>query len=833
MKRVSKIMLLGALLAFSPAVVGLAQQPVSITGVNASLIGDSVVIELQTTRPADFVLDKADGDAWLFLWCDGFVLDTFVGDLPLDFGISGFDGLVEGAALAASGRRSGISITLGPNADSARAFVVNGENSSTLTIPSVSGLSTDKARNHLPDKLRYPSFPGETVVKLESDTQNQLESIPPSPELLQEIGFEIQSVSSRAIEVPVASLEEKAPEVGKSQAFEVAAVAPPEANTLESEATRRFESTPTKLSWDQPGGSSFRMPGMVGPKVASTGPTLEEHPKVTFEEKPKPSFRELARAREEDDPIPSFQGDVAFALSTSTRSGLGQNAEINYQFIPAEATESGSSGGFSGFEEALDKLAEELLKNAGQFNPGPPENSAATNPVSTPTANFYGEYQSPALLSDSGHIDRGLTKDDLSKIRIDMYRILDTPLDEAITLLVDPTDFNVIVDAEVNSNRISLSFKDKQTDLKSALDLITKVYGLQYVVEAGTIVVASKEKMAMGLLAAEPRMFVLSYADPLSVKNILINTGLVPETNVEIYMGESEYPAVNDSTTLSAEDEEGSQEVKLIESNLSSSPRNVLVVVAPAEEMLVIAKVIADLDRKPKLIELEVRVCEVSENAMRDLGIELNENQSTPAPTITLFTETSNENGIIESQSLGSFHRSPLNLLVTLNSLIADGTVEVLAQPTLTTVEGKQAIYFAGERIPYISKVVQSTTGQQIEVDFLNVGITLNFKPRLDKDGKLTIDVNPIVSSLLEFRIIGQLVEAPRTSSRQMATTVRVESGEPFVLAGLITETERTTITKIPFLGDLPLIGKLFRNKNLKGERTEIIVVVTPTVLED
>jgi len=247
-----------------------------------------------------------------------------------------------------------------------------------------------------------------------------------------------------------------------------------------------------------------------------------------------------------------------------------------------------------------------------------------------------------------------------------------------------------------------------------------------------------------------------------------------------------------------------------------------------------ITELIAELDRKPKLIELEVRVCEAGTTALQDLGIELNNNSATPIPTETYWVEQPDLKGSIEAFTAGSFHRSPLQWIGTLNTQIQEGSVELLAQPTLSTVEGKQAIYFAGEKLPYISKVTVSATGQtQIEVDFLNVGVTLNFKPRLDSDGKLTIDVNPIISSLLEFRIIGELMEAPRTSTRELATTVRVADCEPFVLAGLINDNERETITKVPLLGDMPVIGKLFRNRDLKGERTEIIVVVVPHIVNE
>jgi type II secretory pathway component GspD/PulD (secretin) len=517
------------------------------------------------------------------------------------------------------------------------------------------------------------------------------------------------------------------------------------------------------------------------------------------------------------------------------------NATVNYQMMPVDDQGSGSSNGQG--SGASPPSLQDMLEEATELATDMLSSSAETDspranfptPTGVATSGFTASPAQSATLStrDAGTPEILTGKAALADIRIDLFEIVNSPLDQAITLLIAPTDYNIIVDSSVGSSSVSLSFKDSTTDLKSALDLITKAYGLEYTVQANTIVVAGKDKLEGGLISFETRLFVLSYADPKSVKDMLESTGLVAEGQVEIYAGEETYSVVNDSTELSNESGSEQAEIKRIETNLSSTPRNAILVKAVPEHMAEIAQVIADIDRRPRMIELEVRVCEASETALRNLGLELNNNASTPLATNTWWTEQSNEDGAIEAFTAGSFYRSPMNFILQLNSQIQEGTVEVLAQPTLPTVEGKQAIFFAGERIPYIAKVSYTQTGQtQIEVDFLNVGITLSFKPRLDADGRLTIDVNPIVSSLLEFRMIGDLVEAPRTSNRQLATTVHVDNMEPFVLAGLISETERETVTKIPLLGDLPLLGKLFRSTNHKGERTEIIIVVVPRVLE-
>jgi len=521
---------------------------------------------------------------------------------------------------------------------------------------------------------------------------------------------------------------------------------------------------------------------------------------------------------------------------------------MNYQYLRNDAgagsdTGSGDEAGeppsMEEMMEAATKMATEMLGEMYAETAQAEDAAPDHKPIST-TGGFYDPYQQAAAIAQDPAIAPLLrdSKEALADIKIELFEIVSSPLDQAITLLVAPTGYNIIVDSSVGSNSVSLSFKDSQTNLKNALDLLTRTYGLAYSVQANTIVVAAKDQIEGQLVDYEARLFVLSYADPLSVKTILTSTKLLAEDQIEIYKGEEVYPEVNDSTHLSTESGSEGTEIKQIMSNLSSTPRNAVLVKVIPEKMAIIAEIIEKIDRQPKIIKLEVRVCEASDTALQDLGISIqNNDQATPVPIVQTWTEQVNldagpMNVGIEDFSLGSFARSPLQFISQLNTQIQDGSVELLAQPTLSTVEGKQAIYFAGERVPYIAEVSYTQTGAQISVDFLNVGVTLNFKPRLDNDGKLTIDVNPIVSSLLEFRMIGELMEAPRTSSRQMATTVRVEDNEPFVLSGLITETERKTITKVPLLGDLPLVGKLFRNKNLKGERTEIIVVVIPHIID-
>jgi len=730
---------------------------------------------------------------WISVWSNALALNERVSEIPLDFNRPEISDLATAASLSNERHHGAVRIYLGPSADRARVSMID---------------LGDTVQVIIPQRVQPGLAATQVQAAAEAGSGEPAETAPAPAANADEAQPTEAALDSAAASADAAATSEQAP-----------AVTAPEPEPAPADAISTPPVDFTSDAGREQANGSFYLPRQSEAATAATEPDTSAD-----------SVTEAAPA--EADPLP-------------------EKAEVNYQRLLSDEGSAGSGsetpteneGGAPGLDQstmqdimrqAMQMTGEMLQQAATPAAPAPGKPAAGT--ISTPAASFYDPYKQQAAVS-FGEAPEGAPatgKDALSDIRIELFEILGTPLDQALTLLVAPTKYNIIVDSSVGANVVSLSFKDSQTDLKSALDLLTKAYGLEYVVEAGTIVVAAKNTINGSLVAYESRLFVLSYADPTSIKDMLVATGQLNKEQIEVYSGEKEYPAVDDSTQLSAESEVGTQNVKPIQTNLSSTPRNALLVKAVPAQMDQIAELIAKLDRQPKIIDLEVRVCEAQETALRDLGISVqNYDTATPVPVSVTWTEQPAVAGGTgnEAFSVGSFVRSPLQFISTLNAQIQDGKIDVLAQPTLNTIEGKQAIYFAGEKVPYIARVTQTQTGgTQIETDFLNVGITLNFKPRLDADGKITIDVNPIVSSLIEFRILGDLVEAPRTSTRQLATTVRVGDCEPFVLAGLISSSERETMTKVPLLGDMPLIGKLFRNKTKTGARTEIIIVVTPHI---
>ncbi|MCB1215751.1 type II secretion system protein GspD [bacterium] len=775
-----------------------AQDSVTLSGVEAMREGDSAIIELNTSGNADFRLDRFTMGNWVTVWSSRLALghgDEEEHELTLD--CSGFQDLITHATSVAGRHHGELRFYLGDNVDTS-AITIRREGEMTVLVIPAAGADSPAAGRSLQEPFPSGNSSGgsffiprdEEQAAAEADTAGD-----ESPTAVLGVSSDFGSDGSE---------QDQLDDI-------ISGIEIPVAGDHSSEADEDSSA--------RSGGSG------VAPGRFKSGEPVEF---VRKEEKKQGIVVPPA-----DDSNASIMPGIDSSSSQDSLSGEARiNVQRNLQGQPADG------------DDNVDKLLDDMKNGSSQSAPeaGP---SGGRGGLSTPRRDV-DPYQNPASINLGGMMNgRKVGKAALEDLAIELFQIVDTPLDQAFTLLFQQTDYNVIVDASVGAeNNVSLSFKDGTTNLRDALDLMTRAYGLEYVVNANTVVIASKEKMYSGLIDFETRVFVLSYADPKNVKDILINTGVVGEKQVEAYVGENEFLTQGGGDTTLSNDSESAITAKPIATNISTTPRNAVVVKGTPEEIEYVGRLIKEIDRKPKRVELEVKVCEANESALKNLGLQFND-FGNGSGVAQLWTEQFddidyflNPQGQVEETvqkfqdfSIGSFDRNGLSFQATLNLQLQNGNVESLAQPTLNTVDGKQAIYFAGERIPYISSVTQEQGAITQEISFLPVGVTLNFKPRLDADDLITIDVNPIISSLTEFRQIGG-VEAPRTSSRQLATTVRVMDGQPFVMAGLITNTERETIDKIPLLGDFPLVGKLFRNKRKDGQRTEIIIVVTPHIYD-
>ena len=185
----------------------------------------------------------------------------------------------------------------------------------------------------------------------------------------------------------------------------------------------------------------------------------------------------------------------------------------------------------------------------------------------------------------------------------------------------------------------------------------------------------------------------------------------------------------------------------------------------------------------------------------------------------------------VPNLALGGVHASRININNVIDALAEEGLVTVLAQPNLTAISGQTASFLAGGEFPI--PVSQNSTGgnNTITVEFKEFGVRSLLFPRYAAD-RIAIKVRPEVGQLSTQGAIriGDL-EIPALTVRRAETTIHLGSGESFAIAGLIQDNTNTDIRKFPWLGDLPILGPLFRSSQFQRQETELVIIVTPYVV--
>jgi pilus assembly protein CpaC len=235
-------------------------------------------------------------------------------------------------------------------------------------------------------------------------------------------------------------------------------------------------------------------------------------------------------------------------------------------------------------------------------------------------------------------------------------------------------------------------------------------------------------------------------------------------------------------------------------------------------------------------ILLRVRFCNVDRTASLDLGVSFASgafNQSTAINTGQFTGPTIGTNGIISLSDMLSvlLFRKDINLAASIKALEAKNLLESLAEPNLLAINGKEASFLSGGEFPF-PMVQPGLGGNTVTITFREFGIRIKFLPRITPRGTIQLRVAPEVSAL-DFgnAVIFSGTTIPALSTRRIQTEVELESGQSFVIAGLLDNTLTETISKIPGLANIPLLGKLFTSKSVKRNNSELLVIVTPEIV--
>jgi pilus assembly protein CpaC len=245
-------------------------------------------------------------------------------------------------------------------------------------------------------------------------------------------------------------------------------------------------------------------------------------------------------------------------------------------------------------------------------------------------------------------------------------------------------------------------------------------------------------------------------------------------------------------------------------------------------------------------ISLKVQMIEIDRTKLEQFGINfLSGGKNTSAvqtgqfPSVGIGTSTSTTNTssapvVTISNPLNMlFYNSALNIGLTIQDLQNRQVAQILAEPTITTLSGQKASFLSGGEFPF--PVVQGSSGglTSITIQFRPYGVKLDFTPIANDDGTIQLKVAPEVSALdytNAVTISGYTI--PAISTRRAETQVELRDGQSFAISGLLDRRTTDIFSKMPGIGDIPVLGQLFRSKNVNHSVVELLIVVTPTVVD-
>lgn len=243
------------------------------------------------------------------------------------------------------------------------------------------------------------------------------------------------------------------------------------------------------------------------------------------------------------------------------------------------------------------------------------------------------------------------------------------------------------------------------------------------------------------------------------------------------------------------------------------------------ENVRLAEKLIANQDLAEPEVVLELEVAEIKRSRLTDLGIQF-PSQFTVLPSITTNALTLD---VLRNLNASRIGISP----VILNLRSEDSDANLLANPRIRVKNRDKARIHIGDRVPVITTTSTANVGVSESVSYLDVGLRLEVEPTVSLDDEVGIKVSLEVSGIVREIKSASGTLTYQIGTRSAATNLRLKDGETQVLAGLINDEDRKSSQKVPGLGDLPLVGRLFSNQRNDGTKTEVILLITPHIVRN
>jgi general secretion pathway protein D len=258
---------------------------------------------------------------------------------------------------------------------------------------------------------------------------------------------------------------------------------------------------------------------------------------------------------------------------------------------------------------------------------------------------------------------------------------------------------------------------------------------------------------------------------------------------------------------------------------------NALLVTTATKYEKQVRMIIDDLDRPVPQVLIKVLVAEVTHDNSADLGVDFSVLNTRPSGNGqkggTNFGNAAATGGLVVSVI-------ETNITATLHALAEENKLDVLSRPYLLASDNQLANILIGQSVPFITDTRITDTGQEINsVQYRDIGLSLNVTPHINPDGVVIMDVIPEISQLTSQTVpISSTVNAPVIAKRSAESRIAVKDGETVVIGGLMEDRKTSSVSKVPFLGDVPYLGWLLSRTQVTKTKTELLIFLTPHVAQ-
>jgi type IV pilus assembly protein PilQ len=367
--------------------------------------------------------------------------------------------------------------------------------------------------------------------------------------------------------------------------------------------------------------------------------------------------------------------------------------------------------------------------------------------------------------------------------------------------LADYGQVNIVTSPEVQGN---VTFSLKKVDWRQALDIVCKTYSLTAVDEAGYIRVTPTKSYLDEVSTMEKHKFDKEKMVELSTAVMKIDNATADE------LVKTVTPLLSERGKVQTDKRTNNLIVRDVPANITK-----------------IEKLITDLDKPTRQIRISAQMIEVSTTALQELGIDWTLKTDRVVKTNKEEYHTTSDQTLNDvTNPAGTFTFSTLqdgwNLTSKISALVSDGKGKIVAHPEVTTVDNKEARIQMGQKIP----IKQFDQSGNVVITFEEVGSLLKVTPHITSENRILMQLKPERSSY-EYDPNGVIIN---TSNAE--TNVVVENGQTAVIGGLTTQNVISNRNGIPVLKDIPFLGYLFSYTQKKVESRDLIIFVTPTIVE-